>query len=73
MTQEESIAKLPEYHDDDDDEGEKEGEKEENQQQQSAKHFKAAHSSSHETESGDSESPAERLAPILDTLVALCV
>ena len=71
MTQEESIAKLPEYHDDD----EGEGEKEENQQQQqpSAKHFKAAHSSSHETESGDSESPAERLAPILDTLVALCV
>lgn len=72
MTQEESIAKLPEYHDDD--EGEEGGEeKEENQQQQSAKHFKAAHSSSHETESGDSESPAERLAPILDTLVALCV
>lgn len=71
MTQEESIAKLPEYHDDD--EGEGEGGKEENQQQQSAKHFKAAHSSSHETESGDSESPAERLAPILDTLVALCV
>ena len=72
MTQEESIAKLPEYHDD---EGEGEGGKEENQQQQqqSAKHFKAAHSSSHETESGDSESPAERLAPILDTLVALCV
>ena len=72
MTQEESIAKLPEYHDDDEGEGEG-GEKEENQQQQSAKHFKAAHSSSHETESGDSESPAERLAPILDTLVALCV
>lgn len=71
MTQEESIAKLPEYHDDDEGEGEKE--ENQQQQQQSAKHFKAAHSSSHETESGDSESPAERLAPILDTLVALCV